>query len=311
MPLDVLILTNSLDQTASELVKIFHDLGVQNVCRWNIDLADKYEIVFSIDGWSITDPLGRCFRVTEVPVALVWRKPFLDQLQGLGDDGSRRYVRSQIDALMLSMVEINRSNGGRFIVEPNSDRKVPKLLQLKVAARYFRVPEYRFSLLKSDEFPGFVVTKSLFDAIVGDNKVLFTTVVEPNELERPFPWFLQSAITGGTDITAVFINGQVNWYACEFSRHEDSVDWRIEINTEHQSPWHEVDRKISEVWDPGVLELMNDLKLSYGRLDFIQDTDGLLWFLEVNPNGEFGWLDDEERSLHKSFAKAVLSISAN
>jgi hypothetical protein len=36
---------------------------------------------------------------------------------------------------------------------------------------------------------------------------------------------------------------------------------------------------------------MHDLRLEYGRLDFMQETGGNYWFCEVNPNGQFAWLD--------------------
>ena len=36
---------------------------------------------------------------------------------------------------------------------------------------------------------------------------------------------------------------------------------------------------------------MDDLGLSYGAFDFIEDVHGQPWFLEVNPAGEFAWLE--------------------
>jgi hypothetical protein len=36
---------------------------------------------------------------------------------------------------------------------------------------------------------------------------------------------------------------------------------------------------------------MDDLKLSFGRLDFLLDDEERYWFCEVNPNGQFAWLD--------------------
>jgi len=36
---------------------------------------------------------------------------------------------------------------------------------------------------------------------------------------------------------------------------------------------------------------MDDLKLSFGRLDFLLDDEKRYWFCEVNPNGQFAWLD--------------------
>ena len=41
-----------------------------------------------------------------------------------------------------------------------------------------------------------------------------------------------------------------------------------------------------------IFSLMSDLRLQYGRIDF-PAKGGVYSFLEVNPNGEWGWLDAE------------------
>jgi hypothetical protein len=47
---------------------------------------------------------------------------------------------------------------------------------------------------------------------------------------------------------------------------------------------------------------------SFGRLDFLK-VDGELWFLEVNPNGQFAWLDlDRKSGLIHSVAEAIKRV---
>jgi hypothetical protein len=54
-----------------------------------------------------------------------------------------------------------------------------------------------------------------------------------------------------------------------------------------------------------ICEFMNAADLKFGRLDFV--VDGNDWaFLEVNPNGQYGWLDDESLSLHHRVLDAIL-----
>jgi D-alanine-D-alanine ligase-like ATP-grasp enzyme len=51
---------------------------------------------------------------------------------------------------------------------------------------------------------------------------------------------------------------------------------------------------------------MQEFKLKYGRLDFIEENDSF-YFLECNPNGQFGWLDDfNTLYLHNKFVDAFL-----
>jgi len=37
---------------------------------------------------------------------------------------------------------------------------------------------------------------------------------------------------------------------------------------------------------------MEHFDLIYGALDFVVDHDGFWWFLECNPGGQYGWLED-------------------
>ena len=37
---------------------------------------------------------------------------------------------------------------------------------------------------------------------------------------------------------------------------------------------------------------MSRLNLRYGAIDFICDQQGELWFLEINPNGQWAWIEN-------------------
>lgn len=54
---------------------------------------------------------------------------------------------------------------------------------------------------------------------------------------------------------------------------------------------------------------MEATSLEFGRLDFLKDQRGRLWFLEVNPNGQFAWLDTEGRfGVLDAVARAILDV---
>lgn len=42
-----------------------------------------------------------------------------------------------------------------------------------------------------------------------------------------------------------------------------------------------------------VVDLLARLNLRFGALDFVVAPDGAWWFLECNPNGQWGWIEDE------------------
>ncbi|MCA9643039.1 MAG: hypothetical protein KC492_20215, partial [Myxococcales bacterium] len=62
----------------------------------------------------------------------------------------------------------------------------------------------------------------------------------------------------------------------------------------------------------GARSLMEALGLRFGRLDFVLDKEGTLWFLEVNPNGQFAWLDtDGSDGMLTAVAKAVRRVGVH
>ena len=53
---------------------------------------------------------------------------------------------------------------------------------------------------------------------------------------------------------------------------------------------------------------MAEAGLSFGRFDFIRK-DGVLNFLEVNPNGQWAWLDEKnEHGLLSAIAEEILAV---
>jgi glutathione synthase/RimK-type ligase-like ATP-grasp enzyme len=79
------------------------------------------------------------------------------------------------------------------------------------------------------------------------------------------------------------------------------LDWRREPERE---------------WSPYVLavgvadacrELVDGLGLRFGGIDLVLDESGALWFLELNPNGEWGWLQRAGLPIAEALADALLS----
>jgi len=77
---------------------------------------------------------------------------------------------------------------------------------------------------------------------------------------------------------------------------------------------HSLDARAS-LWRPhelpqsvrdGIFAFMRDLGLHFGRLDFLFDGSRHL-FLEVNPNGQWGWLDTQGN--HGLLNKIIAEIS--
>ena len=309
--MEILILTNSHDGSANIIQEILKKKKLKFL-RWNVDLWDKYEIYFDQDHFFIKDPINNSVS-SKSNLKILWRKPFIDlmEFESLSDHGNKeadkKYAKSEMRAIIHSIMACTRDKKKHFI-DPIDEHKLPKLKQLNIAKKYFKILNYEFSILKKKINFKQSITKPLNSAEVGD-KTLFTTKVNQDELSRPYPWFIQDAVTGGRDVTCVYIKGEVFFYYCEYERGNENIDWRTEINKDNQSKWIPLLNKNLEELKKKVCQLMKEFDLSYGRLDFIQDKE-FFYFLEVNPNGQFGWLDfihdDKKFILHNKFVDAFL-----
>jgi len=294
-----------LDGSSDVLVQIARKAKIE-IFRYNIDLFKAYEIICTKSQFTISDPEGRVVDVRSDGYKLLWRKPFLDLLLNEKSDTTFPILRGNLSSVLRTIIETARARGLISLVEPYADERLTKLKQLHDAAELFNVPDYVFSILENRFHQTEAITKALGGATSSDNKVLFTSKVAPSDLERPFPWFVQSAITGGKDITAVYIDGKTWFFECAYPRSEQNLDWRTEINTLGQSQWRPWKNGESIELQLRVEKLLKKWNLRYSRLDFILDNDNILWFLECNPNGQFGWLDDEDLNLHKAFLASSL-----
>jgi hypothetical protein len=277
---NLLIITNSYDVTTDLLlVKLEQD----RVFRFDFDQIDQYVIRFDSDGFFISAPDGRTITSDQVS-KVYWRKPFSADPEILGFDAIQ-YVMAEWRYLLTEMVNFLWAEKKFVLVEPFAELRTGKLLQLRHAKNLFEVPPYEF-ISSNIASAAEAVVKSLSGEPV-DRKVMYTKKVRTGDPDERYPWFLQQYVTATHDITAVFIRSDVFAFELERNFLGKSPDWR-----EHMS----ADQLWNLVLLPAALlravsTYMADLKLDFGRLDFLLDQEGRYWFCEVNPNGQFAWLD--------------------
>lgn len=106
------------------------------------------------------------------------------------------------------------------------------------------------------------------------------------------PSIFQQSLVGLLDLRVTVIGNKV--YACEIRKigsFGSKTDWRSGILSpniefvEHKDFPVELKAKC--------IEIVKALGLKYGAFDFMLDKDGKYWFLEVNPNGQWGFVEIE------------------
>lgn len=278
----LLLITGSLDPTADRIVAA-HGEGI---FRLNYDLWKDYDLAFTQDGWEIGNPAGLSISSKTV-TKVFWWKAF--QYYNLDEDklisAEVRYIFKEI----YSWCAIRKMAKGNFIDWHN---RYGKMNLLNIAKDYFPIPETLVTIRKSgvDRMATKdIVAKSLSSEISSENTVMATTAVNPDVLDPAFPWYLQAKIDSLWDVT-VFQCGE-RLFAFKRSRKDlKGLDWRTEQTFDYsKKEWHffELDSSSSEK----IIALSSKLGIEFGRYDFMTDMSDNLWFLEVNANGQWVFLD--------------------
>jgi len=285
----LLLLTNSIDGTSDEIVR---RVGSDRVFRFNIDLWRDYTFEVSTDGFHIADPFGRTIRSSDVAACYLRKPTFDDPIEVPGGGSLEAWLRSQVTYICREIYSICQRDGKVRLVEKGAEQRFGKVLQMQLASRYFRVPKWR--ILKSQKPPAFcipLVAKALAADFVENYRVFYTTPVVPEKIDLSFPWFLQEQVEAELDLTVVYVAKRCFAFSLE-RKSFPGIDWRKQIN-KAEMPWqpHTLSASLNEQ----ICQFMEAASLRFGRLDFLATGDKVD-FLEVNPNGQWAWLDMEGKN---------------
>ena len=272
-----LVITDSWDATSDVVI---NRLG-EEAFRLNTDLIRDYVILWDAEGFSISSPSNRTIDLFEIG-SVYWRKPFTSLAY---DDSTHpeRFFYSECRYLVRELYNVARLSGAFALVEEGAERRLGKIRQLLLAKKYFQIPEWK--VLLGYDYTATVV-KSLSGEQVDEHSVLYTTRIGGNALDPSHVWFTQREIKKTADVTACFVDGRV--FAFELRPTNEAIDWRINLTTPEMQQWRPFALTPETV--EHIIGFMKDCNLRYGRLDFVLQSSEL-FFLEVNPNGQWAWLD--------------------
>lgn len=100
------------------------------------------------------------------------------------------------------------------------------------------------------------------------------------------PVLLQEEIPRTADVRVTFIGD--DYFAADIVGDNSLIDWR--------DPEIKVNYNVSNINEDTLLKckkMLKTLGLVYGAFDFLRTPEGDLVFLEVNPTGEWAWLEDQ------------------
>lgn len=297
----ILLVTNRTDITTDHVVAELRRRGASFFRLNTEDLATARIGWLAADGrtgWTITDG-GRTIDLASVEAAYL-RRPKLPELSMLACAGERDYALREWAALLDA---IYAELDDRWLNRPAAiARAENKLGQIEMAGRLgFQTPATLVTNdpIALDAFVGAArsIVKPLRNGSIAgddDSSVIFTTRLKEkldaadDEAIKVAPFIAQHEIEKDCDVRVTVVGEMV--FAAEIqSQHasETETDWRRGDVLQLRHRAHVLPDEIRE----RAIELVRTLGLRFGAIDLVLDRHGAYWFLEINPNGQWAWIE--------------------
>lgn len=300
---NILIITSSIDLTVDYIIDKYKELI--GFYRLNTDLIDKYEIALRNEEWLI-----KCdnWELKEDNISgIYYRKPMLPVL----DMYETRYHHMMSKEIIILLHGIAETFSRKCLTKPSILNKADnKLLQLKLAKNIgFTLPT---SLITNSNSQAKAFCKGNFKNIVKpisvgkinwDDKVgvIQTNVVDQNVTFTGLelcPAYFQEYQQKDYELRVTVVDNK--FYPVSI-RSTNKIDWR-KNNTDNVYSLVDLPFDI----EAKCLELMESLELKFGAFDFIVK-DNIYIFLEINPNGQWLWL---EQALDLDISRKIIDYLA-
>ncbi|MBF6170926.1 MvdC/MvdD family ATP grasp protein [Nocardia blacklockiae] len=224
--------------------------------------------------------------------AVWWRRPHRCVVPGGVRSADDDYRQAECDGFLQGLLW---SIPAVWVNDPSADRTATrKIVQLETARRSgFAIPE---TLITNDpdearsfvdSRPGPVVFKR-----TGTGRAEFaeTRLVAPEDLDllggiRSAPTTFQDYIDADCDLRVVWIDGTEWAVRIDSQAGVGRVDSRLDTSVDFTPA------RLPAAVSKSLATLMGALGLAFGVLDIRLGTDGEYYFLEVNPQGQFAYLE--------------------
>ena len=301
----IFFITNKEDITTDFIINKLNQRGTHYYRLNTEDLANSVGINFDFDNgvYEIIDKNKmESINLSKVK-SVYFRRPRIPDIENsLLSDSENFLIKNEIAYTLEGLYKILSD---KFWISPvfsirEAENKIYQLILAKELG--FKIPS---SLITTNEVnaKNFIqknysncIIKPIKSGFIDDKynpKVIFTSVLNKeqlNELNRVCccPTYFQNNINKSADIRVTVV-GKKTFSAkiCSQEFKETKVDWRKGNNTNLKYDHYTLD----SATEKKCIKLLEHLKLNFGAIDFVLNKNGELIFLEINPNGQWGWIE--------------------
>ncbi len=306
----VLVLSNAEDDSTRFVTEHFNRLGTPYV-RFNTETFPAEAIIALYPHGNAIEGYLQLLNAKPIDISdiqSVWyRRPIIAVLPEAIPKGNVEFIQRESNATLWSLYTtldafwMNPPLWSSKLLEAN------KLLQLKIARGLgLQIPE---TVVGNDpekllelamRHGGRIAAKSLRAGMFlkeNDQRphFLFTQIIESSVLEesgeaiRICPFIGQEYVPKLLELRITVVGEQV--FSCAIHSQDSSettIDWRrYDFSNVKHEKWNlpvEIERKL--------VALLKQFHLAYGAIDMILTPDGEYVFLEINPNGQWTWIEE-------------------
>lgn len=296
----ILLVTNRRDLTTDYIVRELEVRSLSYV-RLNTEALGSAQVVLRPDrpDEDVLEVEGQMLRLAAVTAAYFRRPEAPQPPEGVGPAETRAYCAAEWAALLKTL--IGRFDGLWFNDPTAIVRAEDKPRQLLAARRVgLRVPATVITNRPDVARPFLAapdrIAKPLRQAEIDSPdgaEVIFTTRLDAAGLGSDVgiaaaPLILQQEIAKACDLRVTVVGDRLFCVAIGSQAHDETqVDWRRGVRPDLL---HQVTTLPAEVTE-GCLALTRDLGLRFGAIDLVRTPEGEHWFLEINPNGQWAWIE--------------------
>ncbi|MGI2208546.1 hypothetical protein ACROAD_09715 [Shewanella baltica] len=285
----ILVITSVIDKTVDYIIKKFPQC---HFFRFNVDEFSSYSVSVTNDGFSIER--NGSLITSKTCLSIYFRKPQLEDLTSVLDVPYHDFVHKESYSVVEGIAEIFE---GRVLTKPSIMRRANnKAFQAMLAKRVgFNLPQMSITNDVAVLANFIATTKSIVKPVavgevIHNNKIkefVQTNMIDSSvssESLKYSPVYLQHYQDKDYELRVTYVGDT------EFTVRIDSdnyIDWRKPdtINTYSTC-------SLPENISTQCRNFMNIVGMQFGCFDFIVK-DEQYYFLEMNANGQWGWLEFE------------------
>lgn len=299
----VLIITNKEDITSDFIIEELKNRKIE-FYRFNtedLNSACSVNLNFSNDKFCLVDHIIQKEFDLKSFTSVYFRRPKLPIYKiNRINTSERQFLRNEAFYTLEGIYKI--VNDAFWLNPIYAIREAEnKIYQLELAKSIgFTIPDsivtniFSEALKFYDNVDGNCVIKPIKSGLIGNDanaKIIFTSKLTSRPSSKgkieSSPNFLQKEIKKEYDVRVIVVGNKVFTTLIHSQEKEETqIDWRRGENFLKHTPTilpPNINRKC--------IELLHRLSLRFGAIDFVLDITGNYIFLEINPNGQWAWIE--------------------